>query len=349
MSSSAIRPSILAIVMAIAPRSYSQDNEPPERPSMPVVGRPTEGFYNAAGTNVKVQAEASPRELATNEWLTYTLAITKLMNAADVEKPSLKALPEFKGFQVDESTDLDPSVDATQPGQRSFRYKLRPLSTAITLVPEVPFSYYDPRRIVAPNRPQDKFPKTLSNPVPLRVMEAVAPPAPVLPLVVPSFAGHFATDPEALAASACCTEGCGRALLIVLVAAPLLAGAYVVAWRIAFPNAAKLRRLKRNRAVRRALTELAALAHLAAGDSTRRVDQALLRYLHERFDLPADRATAVEVADFLRSLGLRAPALECVDTCLRQCESQRFGRREATTPNLAVLAEEAIIALEESA
>jgi len=191
-------PRIIAGVLVAwccTPSLHAQDDDQlPEQRKIPLVGRPTTGFYNAAGTDVKLKAEASPTKLATNEWLSLTVTITGLLNAAEVEKPLLNGIDDFKPFQVDESTKLDPLFDAGHADRRVFKYELRPNSERLRLIPEIVFSYYDPRRVTLPDRPQDRFPKALSNAVAIVVTRPVQPPpAPPTPLVIPGFAEQLAS------------------------------------------------------------------------------------------------------------------------------------------------------------
>ena len=305
------------------------DEEPPEKQRMPVIGRPAEHFYNAAGSGVTVMAEASPTEVPLDDWLTFKLTISKLLNPADVEKPLLQALPEFKGFQINESSDLDPPPS---PGQRVFIYKLRPLSESIEYIPQIAYHYYDHRKKVLETRPQDKFPKTYSNAVTIQVLPRALPPVlPPVPLVVPAYARQLANLNEARAF---------RAWLgwLIFFGVPLLIFGWIAAWKSRYPDEARLRQVKRHRAARHvfaALRRSAADAHAV-----------ILAYLEERFDLPAGARTPSEVTDYLGSS--LAPALvEQTAAFLRDCDAVRFA---GTDPSpLANEAERLVVALEDRA
>jgi hypothetical protein len=328
----------------VAAPSFAQDDAPPERPGIPVVGRPTSDFYNAAGTSVKLKAEATPRKVAQNEWLTLTLTITNLLNAADVEKPSLKALPEFAGFQIDDAKHLDPPLDAGKRDQRIFVYKLRPASTTIETIPEIAFHYYDPRRLVLPNRPQDKFPKVLSNAVPIHVTPPVAPPpAPATPLDVPAFALNLATGDKALSPSRSFFHG--ATWLPILFIAPLLAVGWVMLWKKIYPDSARLAQLRRNRSVRTALTALTA-ARRTGHDIAGQAADIMGRYLHERFDLPWHARTPAEIAGHLQSLGSTQQQVDLAISFFKDCDAARFAPTDAELPGLIDTAEQLIIALE---
>ena len=337
----------LLLTLLLAAPLLAQDDAPPERPGIPVVGRPANHFYNAAGTGIKLNLEASPTELATNEWLQCTLSITHLLNAAAVEKPSLKSMPEFAAFQIDETKELDPGVDPERHDRRVFVYRLRPSSTAIVLVPEIAFYYFDPKRIVLPNRPQDRFPRAVSNAVPIRVHEPLTPPpAGPIPLRVPTFCEQSPTANQMLNESLD-SRGWRIEWPAMLIVSPLLALGYVLIWRWRNPDAAKQRHLKRSRAVRVALVNLARVRD--AEGFAERIDRVLLRYLHERFDLPPHFATPADVSSHLRSVHASWQAADQLEACLKQCDAIRFGAADVRESVLRAEAERSILALEEDA
>src|SRR5262245_61265476 len=61
--------------------------------SIPVVGQPSP-FYGAAGSGVKIETIASPVELAIDDSLLFTIRVSKLVNADDVQRPDLSAIDE---------------------------------------------------------------------------------------------------------------------------------------------------------------------------------------------------------------------------------------------------------------
>ncbi len=324
---------------------FAQDDAPPERQGIPVVGRPASDFYNAAGDRVKLTASAAPAEVPLNEWTTFTLTITNLLNAADIEKPSLKALPEFDVFQVDEAKEFDPPYDPARRAQRVFVYKLRPNSRAIESIPEFAFHYYDPKRIVLPNRPQDRFPKALSNAVPIHVTPPVAPPpVAATPLEIPAFALSLAVDDGSCAASPSIPNWVWA---LTLALPPFLAVGWVLWWKALYPDAAKLLQLKRHRAVRHALV---ALSRLGKGDdnSAQAIAAAMNRYLHERFDVPVYARTPPEIAAHLQSVGCSTERIEQATTFFRDCDAARFGPRLDTSAEMIAAAQRLIVALEEA-
>lgn len=331
--------------LLLAAPLFAQDDAPPERQSIPVVGRPASDFYNAAGDGVKLTASAAPTEVPLNEWTTFTLTITKLLNAADIEKPSLKALPEFDGFQIDEAKELDPPYNPAKRDQRIFVYKLRPNSKAIESIPEIAFHYYDPKRVVLPNRPQDRFRKGLSNFVPIRVLPPVAPPpVAVLPLEIPAFALSLATEDGPCAGRSSIPNWIW---MLALALPPFLAVGWVLWWKALYPDAAKLLQLKRHRAVRHALAALSRLGR-AGDEGAQAVAAAMHRYLHERFDVPVYARTPPEIAAHLQATGCSTEPIEQATAFFRDCDAARFGPHLDMSAELVAAAQRLIVALEEA-
>jgi len=301
---------LVAIVFAASGIANFQDDEPPEKPGIPQVGRPATGFYGAAGTGVTIVAEASPTTLPADEWLTFTLTISKLLNPADVEKPSLKDAEGFDLFQIVESVTLDPKWDSAFPKQRVFVYKLRPISTKVTRIPDVAFAFYDPRRVVAPNRPQDKFPKALSNPIEIQVMAVENKSAQRSAISIPAGwetleSSHTHVFMMLMSSSAW------------LFLAPFATVAWIVAWRWAFPSAYSLRELTRHRAARQALAAF-------QSDSVN-AEAVMARYLHDRFGIDAsciyDRSTLTEQ---LARAGLDRSRMALTNEFLKLSDQNRF-------------------------
>ena len=336
---------LLFVLAANPTRAFSDD---PDELRIPKTGQPTSDFYNAAGTGIRLTAEAIPPELNRGEWLTFKLTITNLVNAPQVEKPSLKALPAFSPFQIKEGSELDSKMDPAVRDRRIFIYELRPDVETVTLIPEIAFYYFDPRRMVAPNRPQDRFPKTFSNAVAIRIRAPSAPTAGTpIPLDVPDFAARISTGNETLTSPS--TNPPVWIWLIALVVPPVLAVGWVVAWRRYFPGAAKLVLLKRNRAVRHALQAIARAMKLPTVEAANLVSATVLDYLRERFELPPGAFTPVEIAAHLRSTRCPAERIEEVQSFFRNCDDCRFAPMQRPSDGIALDAERLVIALEESA
>lgn len=310
------------------------------------VGKPARDFYDARGSGVKVIATATPKEIVRGEWLSFKLTIVNLLNTTDVKKPSLKALPAFNAFQIEEGEELDAKNDPTMR-DRVFNYRLRPHSESTTLIPEIKFYYFDPQRKVPESQLHLRFPATYSNPIDILVKPPVEPPvAPPIPLDIPAFATELATGTAAL------TNPPGNppvwVWLIGLVLPPIIAISWVIVWRRLYPDAAKLVLLKRNRAVRRALAAIVRAKTLPPEGTADAISIAVLTYLRERFELPPGAFTPSEIADHLQSSGCPAERIARVADLVRECDNRRFAPTQVHSA-MTVDAEQLIIALEEPA
>jgi hypothetical protein len=275
------------------------------------------------------------------------LTISNLLNAPEVEKPSLKKLPDFAKFQIDETPELDPKIDPRRPNQRVFVYKLRPSSENVTLIPEVPFYYFDPKIRVPAERPQLAFPKRFSNSIPIRVHAPAATtnPSVQVPVEVPKFAMSLASGDALRAEPETLPAWLWQSALVV---PPLVAIGWVFAWRALYPDAARLARMKRNRAVRRALNALAAVKGGQAADSADRVVRIVIAYLHERFDLPYEARTQREIAEFLRKIKAPPERVEQASDLFQACDAARFGPAPVVDAKLAEAAGQLVVSLEET-
>jgi hypothetical protein len=335
----------LTMIVCVGVLTPARADEPDE--DIPIKGQPREDFYNAKGIGVKVIATATPTEIARGEWLNFRLTVVNLLNASDVKKPSLKALPAFSSFQIDEGEELDTKNDPTMRERRVFNYRLRPHSETTTLIPEIKFNYFDPQRKVPESQPQLRFPRTFSNAVVILVKPPVEPPAaPPIPLDIPAFATELTTGKDAL------TIPSGNPPVLVwligLLLPPMLAISWVIVWRRLYPDAAKLVLLKRNRAVRRALAAIVKAKELPPERVADAIATAVLNYLRERFELPPGAFTPSEIAAHLRSSGCPAERIALVETLFHDCDNRRFAPTQVHS-EMAVDAEQLIIALEEPA
>src|SRR5262249_29071821 len=134
------------------------------------------------------------------------------------------------------------------------------------------------------------------------------------------------------------------AWLMPVSAVPLVVGGWLVVWRVIFPDAARLAKLRRNRATRNALDRLkkapstphpARVAAFASGQS-----------LTARFGVPPPAHTPTEVAAALRDVEQPAERAADAEAFLRACDATRFDRSDDTGLSLVNQAESLIVAWE---
>jgi hypothetical protein len=137
------------------------------------------------------------------------------------------------------------------------------------------------------------------------------------------------------------TPGAGAWSALAVLAVLLPAGWYA-AWRVAYPDAARLARQRRSRAARRALAAVRAAGRSA--DPAAACAAAVLGYLRARHPLPPGIDTPPEAAAALAALGVAAA--DDVAEFLRACDAARFAPNADTAVSLAAGAEALIARLE---
>ncbi|MCI0705385.1 MAG: hypothetical protein L0241_30360, partial [Planctomycetia bacterium] len=262
--------------------------------------------------------------------------ITGATNPTGIEKPDLKQLPAFaERFTITDVRDTPPLPDAKEV---RFTYKLRPRNRSVNRVPRLEFYYLN--RAAA----QDKqYPKTAAKSVAITVTEppVVIPPPPV-PLEAPEFLFTNETGPDVLGSSPHVPGMKGWAVMILV--GPLVALGWYLVWRRIFPDAARLAKLRRSRAARRALETIRKAARTHDPPAT--IAAAVLGYLRTRFPLPESASTPSEIASALREFGLPFEVAEQTADVFRACDRARFAPPSDSGLSLASDAENAIVRME---
>ncbi len=297
--------------------------------TIPAIGQPSP-FYGAAGKGVKVDTSASPTELTLDDSIVYTIRVSNLLNAAEVERPNLTAIEAFqRNFQIAD----EPTTEAEPPGTRIFQYRLRPRQTKATSIPGLAFPYYDPSLPQPADKPDFPFLRARTEPIPIRVRKATPPPLPVVPLEVPAFAETLA-EPSTSVPSWLWWLG--------LAGPPTVAVAWCMMWRAMNPVGDRLARRRQSRAARLALRTLHSLARQASADPAAIVGCVAL-YLAERFDLPGVYRTPGDLAIHLRNAGAGdAVVAECV-ALMRTADATRFAPTPAGSTDLLIADAERLI------
>jgi len=262
-------------------------------------------FTGAMG-EVRVTAKASQTEMPAGTPFTLTVRLQGNGSVASTGAPDLAARPEFaNNFRV----RAEEARTATGGKLREFTYTLRPLSEAVTEVPPVPVSYFDPKA--------NKFGTARSEAIALRVTPAQnatpdAPPAPPAPSPAP--AEDPQREPAALSDSLWpWAEGA--------MAVALAACAAVWGWR-------RLRR-PREVGVRPAEPDLPAfpkprLEPLAPAPTFTDVRRTLQDFLRKHFQVPPGEATPHDAEASLRRGGVKDGLARSFAALLDTCETAEF-------------------------
>lgn len=298
---------------------------------------PKEHYYQAKGAAIGVRWVVEPKEVPVGRDLSATLVITGATNPTEIVKPDLRKLKSFDVFKV---TDVaDPPRTAGDKEVR-FAYKLAPRSTAVKEIPPLEFAYFNPNAAEG-----KRFPVTRTDrdeDAPITVREAPKPERPITPLDAPDHLLALETGPGVLGSGP--FVPCRWAWLAAACFGPLAAVGWFLAWRRVYPDAARLARIRRSRAARRATEAIRKAGRTPDPSAT--IAHAILGYLRTRFPLPESAVTPSEIAHALREFEVPAEVADQTQTVFRACDRARFAPAVGTDASLAGAAEALLARLE---
>jgi hypothetical protein len=318
---------IAALVLALAPHIHGQE--------IPSIGQPTSHFYHAQGNRVRVEWQLDRTTVPEDEEIKATLLITGATNPRDIVPPDLRKLEPFESrFVIPDSTHPPPAADARKV---RFTYRLRPRNRTVDRVPTLAFHYHNPAA------PLDRqFPLTTAREVRIVVtgprLKAEAPP---MPLGEPDWLLAYTPRPVSLMRPAFTGEWTWFAIAL---GGPLAGLAWFIAWRRIYPDGARLARMRRSRAARRATDAIHRASRTPEPPAAIRA--AVLSYLRARFPLAPAATTPTEIGVALADQGLEAVEVEAVVEFFRACDAERFDLRSEENESLALDAAALISRLE---
>lgn len=125
-------------------------------------------FNGAVGKFILQTSLSNPSKVYLGDKIELTVAVTGTSNLYTVHLPDLQSQQNFQGlFRLG---DLPPSEEIRN-STKYFKVELRPASTAVTEIPAIEFSYFDPDT--------EKYDTIHSRPIPLSVSAAPTIPEPV--------------------------------------------------------------------------------------------------------------------------------------------------------------------------
>jgi hypothetical protein len=243
--------------------------------------------------------------------MTLTLTVSNVINPTELTAPPLADFPEFQRlFSVIEPNPptLDPATSRVV-----FPYRMRPRDEGKFQIPEL--KYVFARRAGSPK--QFRLDPAHAESVPFIVTKPVVPKAEVRPLDGPpeffELRGGFARSggPEA-------TWWVG-----LFAGFGLIGVGWVAGWRRMYPDAARLARIRRNRAARVTLDRLRSA--VKSPDPTAATAAAFRGYLTARHGIPFAAQTPQEVADSLRAVEFPADRVIDAEAILRGFDAVRYG------------------------
>jgi hypothetical protein len=319
----------------------------------PAFFEPTQGFYKARGARVTATWSIDREEVPEDGTVTATLTIRGAANPREIVRPDLAKLRDSDGrlpyaerFQIENV----PGALAPDAKEVTFVYRLRPRNREVDKLPSLEFWYDTGKKAGNP------FQKTWAKGPRLVVTAAVRPAPPPVPLAEPERffeiqTGSRVLDPEPFVA--------GRRLWVFLfLGGALAAGAWYFVWRHVYPEGARLARLRRSRAVRRAADGIRRAARTA--DPAGAIATAVGGYLRARFPIPTGAETPGEIGAslnelFVRSRGdgaakpmaaLQPNRIDEVVGFLRRCDEARFASIRDNSLSLAEEAQAMLMRLE---
>jgi hypothetical protein len=300
---------------------------------IPTVGQPSP-FYGAASKQLKLETSATPTELTIDDSILFMIRASKLLNAADVQRPDLGGIEEFRrDFQVDD----EPTTEREPDGTRIFRYRLRPRQASVFKVPGFVFPYYDPNQPQPADRPDLPFRKARAEAIAIHVHKAAPPPLKIVPLDIPTFAENLSTRSIELS---------GWIWWLAAAIPPTLAVGWCLIWRTMNPVGDRLARRRRSRAARIALRTLQALGRHPPPDPAIVVGCVAV-YLAERFDLPGIFRTPGDLGFHLENANASEETVVGCAAFVQDADQARFAPSPSDSgDSLVAKAERLILQLE---
>src|SRR6266540_4137772 len=272
--------------------------------AQPAFFEPTQGYFKARGSKVTALWNLDRVEVPEDGVLTATLAIRGATNPLEIVRPDLAKVRDDEGrhpftdrFQIEDVPGPAAKPDAKEV---QFVYRLRPRNRDVDKLPSLEFWYDTGKKVGNP------FQKTWAKGPKLVVMAAVKVKPPAVPLLEPDHLFEIETDSRVLAREPFAAGWISWLLLFVL--GVLIAGIWYAAWRRIYPDGARLARLRRGRAVRRAADAIRRAGR--SRDPAGAIAAAVLGYLRARFPLPPGAETPSEVGEGLRECSSHAPREE---------------------------------------
>jgi len=303
--------------------------------AQPAFFEPAQNYYKARGARVTAAWSVDRDSVPLDGALTATLTIRGAVNPRDIVRPELANVVDADGrhpysdrFQIENVQSPPIAADAKEV---SFAYQLRPRHRDIAKLPNLPFVYDTGKKV------GDPFQTTVAKGPKLTITEAAAKTVveAKTPLVAPRHLFHIESGPQLLLREPFSASAAEWWLLIA--GSIAVAGLWYAAWRRVYPEGARLARLRRSRALRRA-TDAIRRANRSA-DPVAAIAAAVLGYLRSRFPLPPGTETPGEVEAALRDSSIPEVEIIAVAELLRRCDAARFAALGDNPLSLAAAAE----------
>jgi hypothetical protein len=311
---------LAVLLLAGAAAGRSTGSTPSEMEEIPLVGRPADLPFSEASGWFTVSRSAEPTTLRADTPLTFTVTVRP---AGKVVRPpqriDLRQVRTFdRAFYIEELPQREAPLEG-KAGARSwtFSYRLKPRRDGVTEVPSFPFAFFNPDV-----RPASKgFQVLYTDPIPLRVTSAETKGAPIR--VHPSFY-ELASGPRVLAQYTPWGLPKPGTVALLVLAPPLLGGAWYLLWRRLWPDAMRQAQRQRSRAARLALQALRGAVRLPVPACADRIAAVVTGYFHQRLGLRAAEPTPAEAAAHLAGGGCPPELVGQAEGFFKECDAARF-------------------------
>lgn len=299
------------MIVLLSLLAVAQDR-PPTLDDFPPFIRLTENFYGAldSGKGVTVKWSA-PKSVPRDTEFTLTLIVSGAVNPHELVRPDLRKFEAFtRQFQFLDKPDHTEPAAAPSATEVRYNYRVLPRAADKVDVPPLDYVYYRPKA-----HEKEQFQPGRARSITISI---TAPAAKVAtpPIEAPEeFFTLAADEPPAWSPGL-------FAWVLPVAAVPVVVGGWLLVWRVVFPDAARLAKLRRNRATRTALDRLKQ-AHSSV-DPAGAAAFAFRQYLTARFGVPPSAQTPTEVAVALRTLDHPAERAIDAEAFLRACDATRF-------------------------
>ena len=355
---------VLMLLAAIAGRA-EPDEPTPETTDLRTVGFPAgEADSGADGRFFRVTTTVDRTAVEVEEPFTLTVRITTPeIPVRSPRRIDLTTVPAFADrFYILDEDDTPEEVPAAvalaglsgsmfgapfltaallaPQTEWVFVYRLKPRAPDVAEVPVFTFAYYDPVSQV--ETPEKRWHVPYADQILLSVRPREGA---VVPLRAPEWAFRLAAGDLAERREPWSPPGLAL-LTVLLVAPPLLAWCWYLAWRRLHPDAARRALQRRSRSARRALELLVRARRLPIPRRADAVARVVAAYLRERFDFPAAEPTPAEVRSHLAAMSCSPAVAAEADRFFGASDAARFQPGAANAASLCDSAERLIVALE---
>jgi hypothetical protein len=263
---------------------------------------------------------------------------------ANLRPPPLRELSQLKEFRIPD----DPTTGVVDDRTKIFTETLRPTDDAITEIPGIPFSSFDPEL--------GRYVTVRTNSIPISVspsehlnLNAVMPSTGIssrrddgTPLTLIE-GGLRANAPVSSALFADNRMSLGVIVILASVVPPIGFAAIMLWQRRRRLHEERPDLLRASRARREAAQ---ALSRHREGDAAEQVFDALTGLIAARLHLPAGAITAREAARITSEQGLDKETVEELEALLRSCESSRYAPGTIAEKDLVARAHPLLSALD---